>query len=80
MAREIAQSPLGTSAPTGIWVVKKHVQDAHDKYIVLSFAYYTMVLSIDSQVTQVQDSGLLDKAQTLSVSLLGEDVCLLKMM
>mmetsp|Transcript_24270 Transcript_24270/g.47531 ORF Transcript_24270/g.47531 Transcript_24270/m.47531 type:complete len:1062 (+) Transcript_24270:1-3186(+) len=66
---EMAVSELPGN-PKYVWAVKKNVNDEYCTYIVVSFDNGTIVLSIGDKVTEVSDSGILDK-QTLSLSLLG---------
>jgi splicing factor 3B subunit 3 len=47
--------------------------DEFDKFIVVSFANATLVLSIGETVEEVTDTGLLVSSPTINVSLLGED-------
>jgi splicing factor 3B subunit 3 len=69
---ELAISPL-TGNPQHVFTLKGRVTDQFDKYIVISFINYTMVLSIGENVEQIYDSGLKDNVTTLNTSLIGED-------
>ncbi|KAF5207470.1 Splicing factor 3b subunit [Thalictrum thalictroides] len=69
---EMAVSQLPGN-PTGVWTVKKNINDEFDAYIVVSFANATLVLLIGETVEEVNDSGFLDTTSSLVVSLLGED-------
>ncbi|KAL2937533.1 hypothetical protein RDABS01_020982 [Bienertia sinuspersici] len=69
---EMATSPL-PGVPNGVWTIKKNVNDEFDAYIVVSFASATLVLSIGETVEEVSDSGFLDTAASLAVSLIGDD-------
>eukprot|EP00960_Hanusia_phi_P037491 752990-Hanusia_phi.AAC.6 len=69
---EMAVSEL-PSNPLAVWTVKGSSKDAVDKYIVVTFANATIVLSIGDTVEEVTDSGFLATNKTLSVSLLGDD-------
>jgi len=59
--------------PSAVWTVKKNVMDEFDAYIVVSFTNATLVLSIGETVEEVSDSGFLDTAPSLAVSLIGDD-------
>eukprot|EP00741_Cyanophora_paradoxa_P006525 tig00001024_g6316.t1 len=72
---EMAVSELPGN-PNAVWSVRRTRQDAHDKYIVVSFVNATLVLSIGETVEEVTDTGFLATSTTLSVSLLGEDALL----
>jgi splicing factor 3B subunit 3 len=72
---EWAASPL-TGAPVNVFTLKERASEQYDKYIVISFLNYTMVLSIGENVEQVYDSGLKENVTTLITSLVGEDTLL----
>ncbi len=69
---EMAVSEL-PSNPSAVWTVRAGEKEEFDKYIVVSFANATIVLSIGETVEEVTDSGFLATNATLSVSLLGDD-------
>ena len=69
---EMAVSPLPGN-PNAVFTVKKNIADEFDAYIVVSFVYATLVLSIGETVEEVSDSGFLGTTPTLSASLLGDD-------
>ncbi|KDQ52575.1 hypothetical protein JAAARDRAFT_73058 [Jaapia argillacea MUCL 33604] len=55
------------SAPNGLWTVRLKDDDAHDAYIVLSFADATRVLRVGEPIEEVQDSGFLVTSLTLAM-------------
>ncbi|RHN64003.1 putative transcription factor WD40-like family [Medicago truncatula] len=69
---EMAVSKL-PGIPSAVWTVKKNVMDEFDAYIVVSFTNATLVLSIGETADEVSDSGFLDTAPSLAVSLIGDD-------
>ncbi|RHN64021.1 putative transcription factor WD40-like family [Medicago truncatula] len=69
---EMAVSKL-PGIPSAVWTVKKNVMDEFDSYIVVSFTNATLVLSIGETVEEVSNSGFLDTAPSLAVSLIGDD-------
>ena len=68
---ELARSPL-PGTPTGVWTVRKGVDAAEDKYIVVSFTNGTLVLAVGDTVAEVSDSGLKGDVATLHVQLLSD--------
>jgi splicing factor 3B subunit 3 len=68
---ELARSPL-PGTPTGVWTVRKSVDEAEDKYIVVSFTNGTLVLAVGDTVGEVSNSGLNNGVQTLLVQLLSD--------
>ena len=73
---EVAVAPLEAN-PNAVWTVKRHVNDAHDSLLVVSFVNATLVLSIGGEsVEEVSDSGLLGSTPTLMVALIGDDALL----
>ena len=49
------------------------MDDAADKYIVISYTNATLVLAIGETVEEVTDSGLLGRAPTLAVQLMQDN-------
>ncbi len=72
---EEAASDLPGS-PNAVWTVKARQEDAHDKFIVVSFTNATLVFSIGDQIEEVTDSGFLGTAPTLEVQLLADNAML----
>ncbi|KAL9654254.1 hypothetical protein ABK040_010286 [Willaertia magna] len=68
---EIVTAPLDDQ-PISIWTVKGSVYDPYDKYMIISFADYTMVLSIGEKVEQVEDSGLFTTTRTIYAANIGD--------
>eukprot|EP00912_Choanoflagellata_sp_UC4_P002262 UC4_evm2s1433 len=69
---EMAVSELPGN-PNAVWTVKRHVDEAYDTFIIVSFVDATLVLSIGESVEEVTDSGFLGTSPTLSASRLGDD-------
>lgn len=69
---EMAVSEL-PGRPTAVWTVKKTQDDDYDRFIVVSFANATLVLSIGDSVEEVTDSGFLATSPTLQVALLADN-------
>lgn len=67
---EIVSSEL-PAVPLAVWTTKTASDDEYGRYIVLSFANETLVLSIGESVEEVTDSGLLLSTQTLAVQQIG---------
>lgn len=67
---ELISSPL-PAQPLAVFTTKTQYSDEYDKYIVLSFANETLVLSIGDEVTEVSDSGLVKNVSTLAVQQVG---------
>ena len=72
---EEAASDLPGS-PNAVWTVKARQEEAHDKFIVVSFSNATLVFSIGDQIEEVTDSGFLGTAPTLEVQLLADNAML----
>lgn len=54
--------------------MKGRIEDIYDKYMIVSFANATIVLSIGSEkVTEAKDSGLTDNERTLHVGILEDN-------
>ncbi|ODQ77704.1 hypothetical protein BABINDRAFT_41141 [Babjeviella inositovora NRRL Y-12698] len=68
---ELVSSNLPEAAQR-VWTTKLARVDEYDKYLVLSFAASTLVLSIGETVEEVADSGFLLTSPTLAVQQLGE--------
>ena len=66
---QIAASPM-PGQPTGIWTLKESPQSKYHKFMIVSFAAHTMVLSIGEKVVQVPNSVFETTKQTLEVGLL----------
>ena len=58
--------------PHAVWTVRGGVEEAFDRYIVVSFIDVTLVLSIGDTVEEVLDSGFLATAPTLFVQLMAD--------
>jgi splicing factor 3B subunit 3 len=70
---ELANSEL-PGVPGGIFTVAGNDEHKFDKYIVVSFADATLVLSVGDTVEEVgKESGFLTNAPTLACSALGSD-------
>lgn len=70
---ELANSEL-PGIPGGIFTVAGNDEHKYDKYIVVSFADATLVLSVGDTVEEVgKESGFLTNAPTLACSALGSD-------
>lgn len=78
----IAVNEIGVSRlkvnPTNVWTVKSSSGDQYDKYIIVSFADSTIVLSVDETIEQLTESdpayGLfLLNTTTLNVGRIGDD-------
>eukprot|EP00047_Mylnosiga_fluctuans_P012671 m.27271 g.27271 ORF g.27271 m.27271 type:complete len:1191 (+) comp4410_c0_seq1:3-3575(+) len=69
---QMATSEL-PGTPTAVWTVRRHVADARDSYIVVSFVNATLVLSIGETVEEVTDSGFLATTPTITVGRIGDD-------
>jgi|LauGreDrversion4_2_1035121.scaffolds.fasta_scaffold33373_3 splicing factor 3B subunit 3 len=60
--------------PLKVMTIKGKIDDAFDKYMVVSFQNATLVLSIGTEkVTEVKDSGLADNERTLHVGVLEDN-------
>ena len=66
---ELAVSEL-PGRPTAVWTVRGSSDAEGDKYIVVSFANATLVLSIGDTVEEVTDSGFVANTCTLDVCLM----------
>ncbi|TFJ87655.1 hypothetical protein NSK_001005 [Nannochloropsis salina CCMP1776] len=62
--------------PNAVWTIKGRQDEAHDRFIVVSFANATLVFSIGDQIEEVTDSGFLGTAPTLEVKLLADNAML----
>ncbi|KAI8984496.1 CPSF A subunit region-domain-containing protein [Mycotypha africana] len=71
-AAELAVSELPGN-PSAVWTTKLKADDDFHKYIVVSFANATLVLSIGETVEEVQDTGFSTNEPTLAVQQLGHD-------
>ena len=69
---EMAVSELPSKAQA-VWTVRSSVDEASDKYIVVSLANATLVLSIGDTVEEVTDSGFLATSSTIQVVLLADN-------
>lgn len=69
---EVVASEL-PAVPIAVWTTKTREDDEFDKYIVLTFANETLVLSIGENVEEVTDSGFLSSVSTIAVQQLGRD-------
>lgn len=69
---EVVASEL-PAVPIAVWTTKIKESDDYDKYIVLTFANETLVLSIGENVEEVTDSGFLSSVSTIAVQQLGRD-------
>lgn len=69
---EIVSAEL-PAVPIAVWTTKVKEDDEFDKYIVLTFANETLVLSIGENVEEVTDSGFLASVSTIAVQQLGRD-------
>ena len=72
---EEASSDLPGS-PNAVWTIKGRQEEAHDRYIIVSFTNATLVFSIGDQIEEVTDSGFLGTAPTLDVKLLADNAML----
>ena len=72
---EMAVSEL-PGRPKAVWTVKGSQDSDFDKYIIVSFANATLVLSIGDTVEEVTDSGFCSSASTLDVALLADNALL----
>ena len=72
---EEASSDLPGS-PNAVWTIKARQEEAHDRYIIVSFTNATLVFSIGDQIEEVTDSGFLGTAPTLEVKLLADNAML----
>ena len=70
---EVAVTSVLPQTPTGVWALPRTSKDAHDAFIVVSFAAATTVLSVGESVEEVSDSGFLDSTATLGVGLLADN-------
>ncbi|EFC50026.1 predicted protein [Naegleria gruberi] len=68
---EEVAAPLDQQA-TAIFTVKESMNDTFDKYIILSFSEFTMVLSVGENVAEVTESGFLTTTKTIYASNIGE--------
>jgi splicing factor 3B subunit 3 len=60
--------------PQDVFTLKATQQDTIDKYLVISYNYYTMVLVIfDGTVNQIIDSGIQSDVSTVCVQLMADD-------
>lgn len=73
---EMAVSELPAN-PTGVWTVKRNVDDLYHSQIVVSFVNATLVLGIGETVEEIADSGFLSTSPTLACGLIGDD-CLIQ--
>lgn len=69
---EIVSAEL-PAVPINVWTTKITEDDEFDRYIVLSFANETLVLSIGENVEEITDSGFKSSVSTLGVQQLGRD-------
>lgn len=69
---EMAVSEL-PGRPGSVWALKERVEDPFIKYIVVSFANATLVLTVGDTVEEVQDSGFLATSPTLETTLLANN-------
>jgi len=69
---EMAVSEL-PGKPSAVWSVRQTTESEFDRYIVVSFADVTLVLSIGDTVEEVLDSGFLATAPSLAIQLMGDD-------
>lgn len=72
---EMAVSEL-PGKPYAVWTVKASQSSLFDRYIVVSLAHTTLVLSIGETVEEVTDSGFLSTTATLQVVLLDDSALL----
>eukprot|EP00053_Salpingoeca_punica_P015507 m.143210 g.143210 ORF g.143210 m.143210 type:complete len:1195 (+) comp16736_c0_seq1:55-3639(+) len=72
---EMAVSEL-PGVPTAVWTVRKHVTDAYDAYIVVSFLNATIVLGIGETVEEVSDSGFVNTVPTLYAGRIGDNAAI----
>ena len=72
---ELAVSDL-PGRPTAVWTVRGSNESVEDKFIVVSFANATLVLSIGDTVEEVTDSGFVATSSTLDVCLLADGALL----
>ena len=66
---ELAVSEL-PGRPTAVWTIRGSHESEYDRFIVVSFANATLVLSIGDTVEEVTDSGFVATACTLNACLL----------
>ncbi|KAF0975772.1 hypothetical protein FDP41_005099 [Naegleria fowleri] len=69
---ENVSAPLEQSPPA-IFTVKESISSDFDKYIIISFTDFTMVLSIGEKVEEVADSGFLTNTKTIYAANIGEE-------
>jgi len=74
-ATELAVSPL-PAGPSGVWAVRRLAADAHDAYIVVSFANATVVLAVGAEVAEVKNSGFDANAPSLLCGTLADSTLL----
>ncbi|GMM34052.1 U2 snRNP complex subunit [Saccharomycopsis crataegensis] len=67
---EVVTSELGNTA-TGVFTTKMTSNDDVDKYLVISFASHSLVLSIGESVEEVTDSGFDVETATIGVQQMG---------
>ena len=72
---EMAVSEL-PGRPTAVWAIRGTQDSEFDKYIIVSFANATLVLSIGDTVEEVTDSGFCSTASTLDVVILADNALL----
>lgn len=69
---EVAVSGLPGN-PNAVWALKGSSNDEYHRYIVVSFINATLVLSVGETVEEVNDTGILDKTQTLLIDSIADD-------
>jgi splicing factor 3B subunit 3 len=72
---EMAVSEL-PGRPNAVWTVRASQDSPYDKFIVVSFANATLVLSIGDTIEEVTESGFLASAPTLQIVLLADNALL----
>uniref|UniRef100_A0AAF5HXG2 DNA damage-binding protein 1 n=2 Tax=Strongyloides stercoralis TaxID=6248 RepID=A0AAF5HXG2_STRER len=70
--REVAVCQM-PGTPTGVFSVKKSLDDIHDAYIIVSFVNATLVLKIGESVEEAVDTGFFNGATTINACQFGED-------
>lgn len=59
--------------PTGVWAVKRSVEEAHDRYIIVSFSAKTIVFAVGESLEETNDSGLLTTSSSLLIMLTADN-------
>jgi splicing factor 3B subunit 3 len=68
---DLAESQL-PGVPNAVWTIREDVQDADDRFIIVSFEDATLVLRVGETVEEVHDSQFVGGTKTLCVGQLAD--------